>query len=100
MGVCEPSMSTNSWVLTLKSKDTPATKKGDCIKHHNVANNIRHLTSKETPFRFLHQFLFSRPKQMLLEALTNNHLATWPLMEAAVQKHLPDKSPAMDKGSP
>ena len=36
---------------------------------------------------------------MLLKALGNNQLPTWPLTEAAVQKHLPDRSPATHKGS-
>ena len=34
-----------------------------------------------------------------MRALRNNQLPTWPLTEAAVRTHLPDRSPATDKGS-
>ena len=66
---------------------------------HHSANNVHHLTSRETLVQFLHQCLFSPPKLTMLMAIENNQLATWPLTAEAVKKYLPEKSPATDKGS-
>ena len=48
--------------------------------------------------RHLHQALFSPSKATLIKAINNNQLASWPgLTIAAVNKYLPDFSPATDK---
>ena len=57
------------------------------------------MTSKASLNKYLHQAAFSPPKATLLKALRNNQFATWPGLKAkAVQKYLPDSSPATDKG--
>ena len=39
------------------------------------------------------------PKKTLIKALENDQLPTWPITKEAVEKYLPDYSPATDKGS-
>ena len=57
------------------------------------------MTSKASLIQYLHQAEFSLPKATLLKALYNNQFATWPgLTVKAVQKYLPESSPATDKG--
>ena len=67
-------------------------------KEH-MAENAYAMTSKESLIRYLHQCLFSPTKKTLVKAIENNQLTTWPgLTSDAVRKHLPDSSPATDKG--
>ena len=57
------------------------------------------MTSKASLVQYLHQAAFSPPKATLLKAVHNNQFVTWPgLTVKAVQKYLPDSSPATDKG--
>ena len=57
------------------------------------------MTSKASLIQYLHQASFSPPKATLFKALHNNQFATWSgLTVKAVQKYLPDSSPATDKG--
>ena len=90
---------TNLWVLPLKHDGLPITTKKERVRPRHTANNIHHLTSRETLVRFLHQCLFSPPKRTMVKAVENNQLATWPITADAVKKYLPDNSPATDKGS-
>ena len=63
------------------------------------AANAYQMTSKRALIKYLHQCLFCPPKTTLLKAIRNNQLTTWPgLTAAAVEKYLPDHSPATDKG--
>jgi hypothetical protein len=95
-GVREPS--TGLWVLPL---NPDATRKltTSTTPPRQMANNVYQMTLKEALVRFLHQCLFLPPKQTLIKALDNGQLPTWPLTKEAVVKHLPDHSPATDKGS-
>ena len=64
-----------------------------------MAANKYAMTIKEALIRYLHQCLFSPTKKMLVKAIENNQLTTWPGLTAeAVRKHLPDLAPATDKG--
>ena len=57
------------------------------------------MTSKASLIQYLHQAAFCPPKATLLKALHNNQFVTWPsLTVKAVQKYLPESSPATDKG--
>ena len=57
------------------------------------------MTSKDSLVQYLHQAAFSPPKATLLKAVHNNQFVTWPgLTVKAVEKYLPDSSPATDKG--
>ena len=57
------------------------------------------MTSKASLVQYLHQAAFSPPKATLLKAIHNNQFVTWKgLTVNAVKKHLPDSSPATDKG--
>ena len=57
------------------------------------------MTSKASLIKYLHQCLFCPPKRTLLKAIKNNQLTTWPGLTAeAVEKYLPDHTPATDKG--
>ena len=57
------------------------------------------MTSKASLNQYLHQATFSPPKATFLKALQNNQFVTWPgLTVKAVQKYLPESSPATDKG--
>ena len=104
VGIKEPS--TDLWILPLKANGRPPTSKEDYITQRDdnsnfihTANNVHQLTSRESVVKFLHQCLFSPPKKTLLKALANNQFPTWPFNKAAVEKYLPDRSPATDKGS-
>ena len=57
------------------------------------------MTSNASLIQYLHQAAFSPPKATLLKALHNYQFAMWPGLTAkAIQKYLPDSSPATDKG--
>ena len=63
------------------------------------ALNAYEMTSKASLIQYLHQAAFSPPKATLLKALHNNQFVMWPgLTVKAVQKYLPESSPATDKG--
>ena len=65
----------------------------------HISANAYAMTRKESLIRYLHQCLFSPTKKTLVKAIENNQLTTWPgLSSYAVRKHLPDSSPATDKG--
>ena len=67
-------------------------------KEHMAANSYA-MTRKESLIHYLHQCLFSPTKKMLVKAIENNQLTTWPdLTSDDVRNHLPDSSPAKDKG--
>ncbi|KAL7552133.1 hypothetical protein ACHAWF_015343, partial [Thalassiosira exigua] len=95
-GVREPT--TDLWVLPLTPDATRSPPTSETLRQE-TANNVYQMTSKELPVRFLHQCLFSSPKQTLIKVLENRQLPTWPLTKEAVVKHLTDHSPAIDKGS-
>ena len=97
---------TGLWVLPInpiKQKIQPRrhidniTMLHDSTKNHMAANAYT-LTSKESLINYLHQCLFSTKKRTLLKAIENKQLSTWPGLTAlAVQKPLPESSPATDK---
>ena len=67
--------------------------------YKKYANNTYTMTSKANLIQYLHQAAFSPPKATLLKALHKNQFVTWPgLTVKAVQKYLPELSPATDKG--
>ena len=67
--------------------------------HKPYAHNAYTMISKASLIQYLAQAAFSPPKATLLKALHNNQFATWPdLTVKAVQKYLPESSPATDKG--
>ena len=96
LGTEDPS--TELWVLPLKPKVHPSQVVGP-NELTQMAHNIFQLSSKESLVKFLHQCLFSPPKKTLIKALENDQLPTWPITKEAVEKYLPDYSPATDKGS-
>jgi hypothetical protein len=54
-----------------------------------VANNVYELRNKGALVNYLHKALFSPTKSVLLQAVKNGHLITWPgLTEDAINKHL------------
>ncbi|KAL7533212.1 hypothetical protein ACHAWF_004382, partial [Thalassiosira exigua] len=75
-GVREPTA--GLWVLPLTPNATLGSPTAETLPHETV-NNVYQMTSKEALVRFFHQCLFSPPKQMLLKALENEQLPTWPL---------------------
>ena len=96
LGTEDPS--TELWVLPLKPNVQPSQVVGP-EELTQMAHNIFQLSSKESLVKFLHQCLFSPPKKTLIKALENDQLPTWPITREAVEKYLPDYSPATDKGS-
>ena len=95
VGEREPS--TRLWVLPLSNKPTRTNFQTRPPIHS--ANNAFAMSSKEGLIKYLHQCLFSPTKATLLKAIRNNQLTTWPgLTATAVEQHLPDSSPATDKG--
>ena len=104
VGIKEPS--TDLWVLPLQANGKPPTTSKEYITQQDdnsnlvhTANNVNQMTSRESVIKFLHQCLFSPPKRTLVTALANNQFPTWPFDKEAVEKYLPDRSPATDKGS-
>ncbi|KAL7544532.1 hypothetical protein ACHAWF_007912, partial [Thalassiosira exigua] len=81
-GVREPT--TGLWVLPLTPDATPSPPTSETLPQE-TANNVYQMTSKESLVRFLHQCLFSPPKQTLIKALENGQLPTWPLTKEAVK---------------
>ena len=68
-------------------------------KEMHQANSAYTMSSNESLIQYLHQALFSPSKATLIKAINNNQLASWPgLTTAAVNKYLPDSSPATNKG--
>jgi hypothetical protein len=54
-----------------------------------VANNIYELRNTGSLVNYLHKDVFSPTKYILLQAVKNGHLITWPgLTEHAINKHL------------
>ena len=105
LGKREPQ--TELWILPLTEttrQPQPTTSDGDYNiisgkPHKQYAHNAYAMTYKASLTQYLHQAAFSPPKATLLKALHNNQFATWPGLTAkAVQKYLPDSSPATDKG--
>ena len=67
--------------------------------HKRYAHNAYAMAYKSSRIQYLHQSAFSPPKATFLKSLHNNQFATWPGLTAkAVQKYLPESSPATDKG--
>mgnify|MGYP003325311313 CR=1 FL=1 len=97
-GTKEPS--TGLWVLPMTPTTPPTPTEQLPMEHsEHYANNAYAMTSKQALIRYLHQCLFSPPKRTLTKACENNQLATWPGLTAkAVKEHLPESSPATDKG--
>ena len=61
--------------------------------------NAHAMISKEALIKYLHQVIFSPPKQTILKAIGNKQFSTWTgFMAQAVQKYLPDLAPAIYKG--
>ena len=66
--------------------------------HKQYAHNAYEMTSMASLVQYLHHTAFSPPKATLLKALHNNQFVTWPgLTVKAVQKYLPESSPATQK---
>jgi hypothetical protein len=65
------------------------------LKHTNshipepIANNMYELCNTGALFHYLHKALFSQTKYVMLQAVKDGHLITWPgLTEDAIKKHL------------
>jgi hypothetical protein len=65
------------------------------LKHLNkkipnpIAINVYELRNTGALVHYLHKVLFSRTKAVMLQAVKDGHLITWPgLMEDAINKHL------------
>jgi hypothetical protein len=106
IGKREPT--TGLWILPLNPKQTTDDNTSTTPQRQNLlalettehlAQNAYTMTSKEALIKYLHQCLFSPPKRTLIKAINNNQFSTWPGLTAnAVQRYLPDSSPATDKG--
>ena len=94
------------WILTLtyNTRQPKTTTTADDYNimdetHKQYAHNAYEMISKASLIQYLHQVAFSPPKATILKSLHNNQFVTWPgLTVKAVNKYLPESSPATDKG--
>jgi hypothetical protein len=74
-------LDTGLWRINLKQDNQQV--------HQSVANNVYELRNAGALVHYLHKALFSLKKSVLLQAVKNRHIITWPgLTEDATIKHL------------